>query len=145
MAHRRNLASFVAVVALGAWAGCSPADKAAQQKETSHLRVLAHYYTRSISALGHRPANEQELKDYISKAGQEALQRLNIPSVDALFTSERDGQPFVVLYGPPPKGVGDIVAYEKTGVEGKRQVADSLGSIREVDEAGFRELVPAAG
>ncbi|RIK71198.1 MAG: hypothetical protein DCC67_20400 [Planctomycetota bacterium] len=98
---------------------------------------------RSISETGARPANEQQLKDYIAKNGQETLQRLNVESVDALFTSERDGQPFVVLYGPRPKEMTvDVVAYERTGVDGKRQVASSLGTIREVDEAEFRELVP---
>jgi hypothetical protein len=137
---------FALIATLIAVAGCGPSAEEAMEKETSHLRLLAHYYIRSISDTGRRPKNEQELKDYISKNAQETLQRLGVESVDAVFVSERDGQPFVVLYGPKPQGATvDVVAYEKTGVDGKRQVATSLGPIREVDEAGFRELVPQGG
>ena len=37
-----------------------------------------------------------------------------------------------------------VVAYETTGVGGKRLVANTLGAIDEVDEATFRTLVPNA-
>lgn len=122
--------------------GCGPSNDAAREQATSHLRVLGHYYTRATSDLGRRPANEQELKDFITRTGADALQRLEIESVDALFVSERDSQPFVVLYGPAPQGAtSDVVAYEQTGVEGRRQAVSSLGSIQEVDEAELQQLL----
>ena len=53
-----------------------------------------------------------------------------------------DSQPFVVLYGPAPQGAtSDVVAYEQTGVEGRRQAVSSLGSIQEVDEAELQQLL----
>jgi hypothetical protein len=35
-----------------------------------------------------------------------------------------------------------IIAYEQTGVNGKRFVASSIGGIEEVDATRFQELVP---
>jgi hypothetical protein len=63
--------------------------------------------------------------------------------MDDLFVSPHDGERYVVLYGPAPKtGDASVVAYEKTGVDGKRQVGFLLGNIQEVDEAEFKKLVP---
>ncbi len=69
------------------------------------------------------------------------MSNLDIANVDQLFLSERDQQPYVVLYGKRPANANDLVAYEQTGVGGKRLVGYSIGLIAEVDEAQFQELV----
>jgi hypothetical protein len=57
-----------------------------------------------------------------------------------LFTSPRDGQPYVVHY----KQAGTVVAYERDGKDGKRLVAYPSGQVEEVDETRFKQLVPSA-
>ena len=91
--------------------------------------------------------NEADFKAYAETSAKPILEANGIQSVDALFTSSRDQQPYVILYGPltgPPGPAGQpVFAYEKVGVNGKRYVATSLGAVQEVDEAEFRKLVPA--
>ena len=76
----------------------------------------------------------------------EMLADAKVDSVDQLFISERDGQPFVIFYlGQRPAEVAnDLFAYEQDGVDGKRLVAYGIGSFDEVDEQRFNELVPPA-
>lgn len=124
--------------------GCSNGSDAARQKQTSHLRTLISFYNAAGRVQGGVPQSEEKLREYIEAEGKPVLERLEIPTVDDLFVSERDGQPFTVFYGKKPKGVRpDVVAYETTGVDGTRQVGFSLGMIQDVDETEFRELVPA--
>jgi hypothetical protein len=128
---------FIAVI-VAATMGCSASENSSANEETSHLRLLTNVIARSSRELGRDPASEQELKAAIDKMGL-SLQSMKVASIDELFVSERDGQPFVIVYGSSPQGVA---AYEQTGIDGKRQVGFKLGNIEEVDEARFAELVP---
>jgi hypothetical protein len=128
---------FIAVI-VAATMGCSASENSSAKEETSHLRLLTNVIARSSRELGRDPASEQELKAAIDKMGL-SLQSMKVASIDELFVSERDGQPFVIVYGSSPQGVA---AYEQTGINGKRQVGFKLGNIEEVDEARFAELVP---
>jgi hypothetical protein len=97
------------------------------------------------ASTGRLPANEKEFKRFIVEKGTHLLERAGVASVDELFISERDGQPFVVIYGKYPPGMASkIVAYEQDGVVGKRQVGYSAGAVELIDEMYFRELVPAS-
>jgi hypothetical protein len=127
-------AVFVVVV------GCGAPKADALKKETSHLRLLTNLYAKTSMKTGHNPQNEQEFKEAIKNSGV-SLEALKVNSVDELFVSERDGQPFVVVYGQQPPGY-DVVAYEQTGVDGYRQVGHKIGMVEDADEAKFRELVP---
>jgi hypothetical protein len=107
------------------------------------LRLLTNLYAKATRNLGRHPKDEQEFRDAIGKMDL-SLDLMKVSSVDQLFVSERDGQPFVVLYGPLPQTQGsDVIAYEQTGVDGKRMVGHKIGMVEEVDEARFRELVPS--
>jgi hypothetical protein len=118
--------------------GCGGGD--ASSNAHSHIRVLTRFYTRVSMELKRPPKDEAEFKDKI-KATNADLSAFGADSVDELFVSERDGQPLKVVYGSPPKG-SDVVVWETTGVDGKRMVGHQIGSVEEVDEAKFRELVP---
>jgi hypothetical protein len=123
--------------------GCHGAAKQARQKEQSHLRALVTIFNFAESKLGHRPANEAEFKTFIQANAQGIIGSLRLASVDELFVSERDGQPFIVLYGAPPKGEArDVIAYEQNGVSGKRLVGYSIGAIAEMDEEQLAKLAP---
>ncbi len=123
--------------------GCGEGAPRAKQLETSNLRSIVSLYNYAFSSTGRPPANEQEFKQFIATNGTAMMETLHIANPDEFFISERDGQPFVVVYGQRPQDMSrDVVAYEQTGVDGRRQVGLSLGSIEEADEARFRELVP---
>src|SRR6476659_3197912 len=123
--------------------GCNGAADQARQKEESHLRALVTVFNFAESKLGHRPANEAEFKAFIQANAKGLVESLHLGTIDELFVSERDGQPFVVLYGSAPKGEArDVIAYEQNGVSGKRLVGYSIGAIAEVDENQFAKLAP---
>ena len=130
--------------------GCGGTQTASKRTEESSLKPLSIMYGRYIAQnRGQPPANEEAFKKFLSTVGSEELKSVGVESIDKLLVSSRDGQPYVVIYGPatgPAQGPGGrpIIAYEKTGVGGKRFVASDLGGVEEVDEAKFKQLVPGA-
>jgi hypothetical protein len=88
---------------------------------------------------GRPPKNEEQLRKFIEQMGPAWMESHGVDSVDELFTSPRDGQPYVVLYG---RRRSKVIAYEAEGKDGKRFVADDLGNVELADEARFNELVP---
>ena len=129
--------------------GCNSTNPEAAAEQASTLKPLAVIYGKYQGEhQGRPPANEAEFKAYVQSSAKPILEANGIQSVEALFISSRDQQPFVILYGPltgPPGPAGQpVFAYEKVGVDGKRYVATSLGAVHELDEAEFRKVVPAA-
>ena len=89
---------------------------------------------------GNPPANETQFKSFIQQQGLEHFEAFGITTIDDLFTSPRDGQPYVVVYGG--RKMPDIVAYERIGGETGRWIVSSMAVVAEVDEATFRNMVP---
>ncbi|MCA9246100.1 MAG: hypothetical protein KDA42_03265 [Planctomycetales bacterium] len=136
----------VGILSLGMFAGCGSGASSAET-EGSSLKPLAVLYGRYIGQhRGQPPASEAEFKEFIRSFEPPALKSLGVHDVDQLFVSQRDGQPFVVLYGEKSKALGPagapIVAYEKQGIGGRRFVASESGAVEEMDEEQFRALVP---
>jgi hypothetical protein len=110
--------------------------------EGEKLRQLAVAYSQFAGMnRGTGPSDEQVLNKFI--AGQSGGDF----DVDAMFVSDRDGEPYVVLYGRParlPRSdmPADLVAYEKTGVDGQRYVAFGGGVIETLDEEALTEFLP---
>jgi hypothetical protein len=120
--------------------GCSKSGPAPGDPAASHVRVLIRLYNKAAADLGHPPKDEQEFKQAIA-ASEIDPAALKLANFDEAFTSERDGQPLVVVYGDPPAG-SDVIVYEQTGVDGKRLVARRVGQVEEADATRFQELVP---
>lgn len=115
-----------------------------QAKVESHLQTLSVLFMQYTSEnKGQSPPDEATFKKYVNGLPPE---RLMGKTADELFISPRDSQPYVVFYGVkmgmPGAGPPAVVAYEKTGVLGKRYIATALGGVEEVDEAKFQQLVP---
>lgn len=127
-------------------AGCSDSrTQASRAAQTSHLRTLISLYNAASAKIGRPPADEASFKQFIVDDSMQVLEKMQIASADDLFISERDGQPFVVRYRHTLKfKTPNIVAYEQTGVDGRRQIGFRLGVIEEVDAQRFAELVPEA-
>jgi hypothetical protein len=122
--------------------GCGRGSNSEPVKiESSHARLLTMLYNRMSSRLGHSPRDEKEFKNAIASANIPP-QNMKVDSIDQVFISERDGKPLVVAYAGPAPG-SDVIIYEQEGVNGKRMIGHSIGMVEEVDEARFRELVPA--
>ena len=130
-----------AIVGLLLVAGCTRQEDAAAVEMRSNMRALAVCYGDYMKAnRGRVPKNEKTFRKWLEKRGDDYLDSLKVDSLDDVFISSRDNEPYVVIYGKPKS----IVAYESVGIDGKRYVADDLGVATEVDEARFRELVPDA-
>ena len=126
--------------------GCSDTrSQTSRATQTSHLRTLISLYNAASAKIGRTPADETDFKRFIVDSSSQVLEKMQIASAEDLFISERDGQPFVVRYREKTQfKTPNIVAYEHTGVDGKRQIGFRLGVIEEVDAQRFAELVPEA-
>jgi hypothetical protein len=130
--------------------GCGPAvDQTARQTEDSNIKRLAILYGRFLGPnRGRPPQDEAAFKRYLNSLSPDYLESLGVTSIEDLFVSERDGQAYVVTYGklgPPVESFGgQVTMYEQQGLEGKRFVADELGTVRELAEEEFRALIPDA-
>jgi hypothetical protein len=114
------------------------------------MRGLANLYLDcAVPKNGKGPANEQELKKHIRGLPSFILESNGVDpnALDALFVSERDGEPFVVSYGLSITGISGtsapVVVHEKTGKNGKRLVAFANTKVELVDEARLQELTSA--
>lgn len=112
-------------------------------KATSRLRALVSLYNRHIIANGKPPADATAFEQFIAEKGGAMLEKLQVDTPKELLISERDGEPFVVVYdGSPPAGSSrEVVAYEKQGIDGRRWVGFRIGAIEELDEPQFQELM----
>jgi hypothetical protein len=58
---------------------------------------------------------------------------------DRVLISPRDHQQYVLN---PVPGMTSVLVYEKTGVDGKRQTASTMGTVAYMDEETIRNYVP---
>jgi hypothetical protein len=131
----------VALLALTCTSGCSEST-VPNDDDGEKLRQLTILYAQfAVTNEDTGPADEAEFKQFIS-------QRPGEIDIEPMFMSERDGQPFVILYGKKltnsygSSGPPDVVIYEEVGVGGKRYLGAAGGEVGIVDEAKFKELVP---
>ncbi len=142
------LSGVVAVLGLLLTLGCGGPQDLSKPREESNLKHVSILYGKFIQKnKGQPPANEAAFKAFISALSPEELRSAGVETTEGVLISNRDNQPYVVVYGPatgPATGPGNrpVIAYEQTGIDGKRFVATDLGGVEEVDEIKFKELVP---
>jgi hypothetical protein len=129
-----------------AFAGCGRSQATAPLGHAgSVLGELTKAYAGHLRASGFKPlADEAELKTILAKAGDGVLKRAGVRSIDDMLVSPRDSQPFVIAYGKAARRLLDegVVAYEQTGVSGRRMVGFALGYVQELDQQAFDQLLP---
>jgi hypothetical protein len=148
-AHVRSRAVvWLLVPALIAVPSCGSDELASPT--AAKLRALSGFYLDyAVGKNGQGPANEQDLKKHIRSMPDQMLSPSGVDrsAVDSLFVSDRDGEPFVVIYGQKIAGVsgksGSVVAHEKNGKGGKRLVGLSNTKVEHVDEGRFQQLLSA--
>ena len=127
----------VAWIALGlVILGCGKGQPA----ERSNLRLISVLYGQfRASHRGDPPRNEKEFKDFIAKEHQQVLSNTGVASVEELFTSKRDGKPYVIKYlSTKDWPLEGMIAYEQDGAGGSRQVANDLGGTSELTDEQFQ-------
>lgn len=131
---RRPLSRYMACWFVLA-AGCGGPAGPPTPDDPSRLRGITTLYSLAARELGRPPKNVDELKAILAPATDD-------PSI--ALTSTRDQQEFVIVWGLDLTGrqanSDTIVAYERTGVEGKRMVVDCRGEVREVTPDEFKQL-----
>ena len=139
-------ASCSAILVFGGFGCGKPQPAKGTDSTIKPLSILFFRYTAQHR--GQTPPNREELETFIGTQGPKELEVLGVKSLDDLFTSARDKQPYVIRYGvtiPPPGPNGPTaVAYEATGVHGRRLVVFSTAGVEEVDAARLKQLVPDA-
>src|SRR5262249_12620766 len=107
------------------------------------LSKIAMAYSDAYSDLERGPKDAHELKRFLKQHGDP----------DELLISPNDKQPYVVIWGANPNGGGPteykgmfpILAYEKTGVGGRRAVTDIRGRPLTVPNEDFERLKMVRG
>lgn len=126
--------------------GCAPDETASPTAKK--LRSLAQVYLDcAVARKGQGPPDEAAFKKHVRGMYEDVLKDYGIDpkNLDPAFTSDRDKEPFVVVYG---QGVGSIsgkskqvIAHEKTGVGGKKLVAFVSGKVELADDARLQDLL----
>ena len=126
--------AFVGLVASLLLAGCSSDKPAADTVKLMHLVDFQRQFAEAHD--GREPKSVVELREWVNEKDPQELADRQITDVTSLFTSSRDGQPFVIVPRAEAAVTSDqnrIVAYEQTGVGGLRLVAFDLGQVMEMD------------
>ena len=120
------------------------ADAVAKANATNIQRLTNLYLAYQTDKAWVGPPDEAKFKEFLHAFNPDKLKRIGIDpaSIDALFVSDRDGQPFKVRYGVKGNVMGSFepVVFESVGVDGKRQVGCLDMSTREVDDAEYEGL-----
>lgn len=134
--------------ALAVAVGClqqDPASRIAAANDSNIRRLGNLYQAFRLRKDNQGPKDEAELKDFLhQEMPPTKLERMQIDpnNIEALFSSDRDGQPFVIRYGVNG-GLGstDAVVFEKQGRGGKKQVGFTNGTVETVDDARYDQLL----
>lgn len=136
---KRNWAGWIFVTLCCCWlAGCGAdrADKVRAMNATNSKRLSNLYAAFQQSNNTFKgPKDEAEFREYIGKLPEAGLDLYGIKpgSVDGIFVSERDDQPFRIKYGVRGSQYSnDAVIFEETGLDGVRIVGFTGATEKEV-------------
>lgn len=131
-------------VFVGCGGGVDNDEALARVNSTNAQRLANLYFTYHTKNEWRGPVDEATFKSFIRSYNPQKLARIGVDpnSIDALFISERDSQPFKIRYSVKGSAMGssEPVIFESLGVDGSRQVAFLNMTQREVDEAEYESL-----
>jgi hypothetical protein len=108
----------------------------------ARIQRLASICREFAASQKKQAANMDEVKAWAKKLPKDKLDWLKIDDVEEAFVSPRDQQPYALVRGAAQKpGPMMIQAYEKVGEKGKRYVVTTTGSVLELEEAAFKQVM----
>jgi hypothetical protein len=132
----------IAIAVASFAAGCGASDL--ESPTAVRLKGLATVFLDYAVARGDGPKDEETLKAHMKQLPDFILEMNKVDPKDPnLFISDRDKEPFVFIWGT---GISfgtpntPMLAYEKTGKNGKRLVAFANGEVELVDDERFKKL-----
>lgn len=146
----RPLAGVGLFLTLLALSGCKDkiAEQVGEMNKTNLRRVTNMYEAFQNMKGGRGPKDKEELSKFIQEFDPSKLKMMGIElgAMDNLFTSERDGKPFVIRYNVGG-GRGSVapVVFEQDGKDGKKQVGFTGGKVEEVDDAQYKLYLSGKG
>ena len=146
---RLVICCIVTSLLIGCTTGADPQDAVAKANGTNLQRLSNLYLAFQGDNNWQGPSDEVKFKEFIRGFSPKKLNRIGIDpnSIDALFVSERDGQPFKIRYSVAGNMMGSLepVVFESVGVDGKRMVG-TLGMTQiEVGDAEYETLWAGKG
>jgi hypothetical protein len=133
-----------------ALAGCGrnaapSGDDALARRQMSVIAMLYGEYLQAHNNFP--PKDEAAFRGFLNENGGSLLKLYNVPDLDKLLTSPRDGQKFVVVYGkriaPKDSPGTPWAAHEQTGVDGKRLAVQVRGATEELSPEQFSAQFPS--
>jgi hypothetical protein len=135
----------VFTIALGCGTGNDAASRIAAANDSNVLRLSNLYQAYRLRNDAQGPKDQAELTTYLRQnMDPTRLERMGVDpnDLEGLFVSDRDGQPLVIRYAVPGGlGAVDAVVFEKEGLNGKRQVGFTDGSVEEVEADRYEQLL----
>jgi len=111
----------------------------------SHILQMNALYGNYRLANNKPPPSPEALKEWAKKQPQDKVAKWINDPLDSVFISPRDHEPYCIAPAPKTQhymGPQRVVIYEKTGVKGKRMVANGMGYSQEMDETALKTFVP---
>jgi hypothetical protein len=135
---------LVAVVAVVGCSQSSPESTLASLNGSNVQRLVNLYFAYQKKYEFNGPKDEQDFRQFVQGISSEKLQRIGVDaaSIDSIFVSERDGQPFKIRYRVKGniRGSNEPVVFESQGADGKRIVGFLDMTQREVDAVEYDQL-----
>jgi hypothetical protein len=124
--------------------GCGGAHKSPPPPPSAfQLKTIAMAYAEATDRLDHPPESKEEFLPYLKDIIKDNKEWTN---PEDILRSKNDGQEFVIHWGVDCRDLQGlpqkmpVVAYEKTGQDGKRQVLQGRRWVRVVSDDEFAEL-----
>ena len=135
----------MAILCCAVFLGCGSAKVEPRPVEMSLQKLVVIYGQYLRDHRGSAPADEAAFRKSIEELPESDRTARGLNDIDALLTSPRDKQLYVVRYGdkigaPGPNGA-PWIAHEKTGQGGQRYVGFATGQMEEVSEQRLQEVL----
>ena len=119
--------------------GCGQGDEPTSTRLGGLSRLVSDYL---IANRGTFPKDQQALSEFAAGLddSEQILDDSGVDTIEELFQSEHDGQPFKLLLGDERDVEYGVVAYQVTAIEGQRWVGFRTGVARIVPESEFQDM-----